>query len=110
MIETKVRNILAANLSVPVYMEEPREPDPSYVILSKTGTFREDRIIDSTFMAKCYGPSQYEAAQLCDDLIAALDVLEADPDVGSVSINSDGDNTDTVTKRYRYQCIFVVTH
>lgn len=110
MIEIKVRDFFAENLSVPVYMEDPETPDDSYVVLSKTGTYRANRIIDSTFMCKSYAPSKLEAARLNDSVTSILEDLKADPDIGSVFINSDGDDTDTVTKRYRYQCVFVVTH
>ena len=115
MIEDKVQDFLSAKLSVPVYMEIPQNPPVKMIVLEKTGGGLESKVINtSVIAAKSYGKSLYDAAELNDEVKAAvldgIDGLITLDDVLKVELNSDYNFTDTTTKKYRYQAIFIVTH
>lgn len=115
MIEDKVLDFLSAKMSVPVYMEIPKNPPVRMIVLEKTGGGLDSKVINtSVIAAQSYGKSLYDAAQLNNELKAAvfdgIDGLISLDDVLRVELNSDYNFTDTTTKKYRYQMIFVVTH
>lgn len=110
MIEVILLNYLNDRLGVPAYMEEPTTPPASYVLLERTGSQDVDCIETATFALQSYGPSLYDAAVLNSEVKALLrQAVELDT-ISGVYINSDYNFTDTETKRYRYQCVAVVTH
>jgi hypothetical protein len=52
----------------------------------------------------------FEAATLNEQVKQAVfDSVSLD-EITAVSLNSDYNYTDTATKRYRYQAVFVITH
>ena len=115
MIENKIQNFLSAKLSVPVYMEIPKNPPVRMIVLEKTGGgFNSQRLNTSTIAAKSYGKSIYDAAELNEELKDAMldgqDGLITLDEVLRVDLNSDYNFTDTTTKKYRYQAVFIVTH
>ena len=114
MIEDKVKEFLESKLSVPVLMEVPKGPAPSFVVIEKTGSSQINLVSTSILTIQSYAPSLYEAALLNDqvkdwmlDGMVGLGALER---IAKVSLNSDYNFTDTSTKRYRYQALFEVTH
>lgn len=114
MIEDKVRDFLESKLSVPVLMEVPKGPPPSYVVIEKTGGSQVNLVSSSILTIQSYAPSLYEAALLNDqvkdwmlDGIKGLITLD---EVTNVSLNGDYNYTDSSTKKYRYQALFEVTH
>lgn len=114
MIEDKVREFLESKLSVPVLMEVPKGPEPSFVVIEKTGSSQINLVSTSILTIQSYAPSLYEAALLNDlvkdwmlDGMVGLITLDR---VSNVSLNSDYNYTDTSTKKYRYQALFEVTH
>lgn len=113
MIETTILDYLNSvqDLDVPVYMEVPKNPPANFYLLDKTGSTLTNHIYRSTFAIQSYAPSLYEAAEANDmikDLM--LDGLLEEPDIVSVTLNSDYDFSDTQTKRYRYQAVFDIVH
>ena len=52
----------------------------------------------------------YDAAALNMEVKTAIKNAVELPSVSAVYINSDYNFTDTETKRYRYQCVAVITH
>ena len=114
MIEDKVREFLESKLSVPVLMEVPKGPEPSFVVIEKTGSSQINLVSTSILTIQSYAPSLYEAALLNDlvkdwmlDGMVGLITLDR---VSNVSLNSDYNYTDTSTKRYRYQAVFEIIH
>ena len=114
MIEDKVREFLKSKLSVPVLMEVPKGPAPSFVVIEKTGSSQINLVSTSILTIQSYAPSLFEAALLNDlvkdwmlDGMVGLITLDR---VSNVSLNSDYNYTDTSTKKYRYQALFEVTH
>lgn len=110
MIEKTILDYLDEHLSVPVYMEEPINKPASYVLIERTGSSESDLIESTTLALQSYGASLYDAAVLNMAVKARIKQAVELPTVSAVYINSDYNFTDTETKRYRYQCVAVVTH
>lgn len=110
MIEKTILDYLGEHLSVPVYMEEPISKPASYVLIERTGSSESDLIETTTLALQSYGASLYDAAVLNMAVKARIKQAVELPSVSAVYINSDYNFTDTETKRYRYQCVAVVTH
>ena len=110
MIEKTVLAYLSETLAVPVYMEIPADPPQTFVVLEKTGSSRTNRVTSATFAAQSYAPSMLQAAELNELVKTAFDGMIALPEIGGVSLNSDYNFTDSRTKKYRYQCVYVVTY
>jgi hypothetical protein len=110
MIEKTILDYLGEHLSVPVYMEEPINKPASYVLIERTGSSESDLIESTTLALQSYGASLYDAAVLNMAVKARIKQAVELPSVSTVYINSDYNFTDTETKRYRYQCVAVVTH
>ena len=110
MIEKTILDYLDEHLSVPVYMEEPINKPASYVLIERTGSSESDLIETTTLALQSYGASLYDAAVLNMAVKARIKQAVELPSVSAVYINSDYNFTDTETKRYRYQCVAVVTH
>lgn len=110
MIEKTILDYLGEHLTVPVYMEEPIDKPASYVLIERTGSSESDLIESTTLALQSYGASLYDAAVLNMAVKARIKQAVELPSVSAVYINSDYNFTDTETKRYRYQCVAVVTH
>ena len=110
MIEKTILDYLGEHLTVPVYMEEPIDKPASYVLIERTGSSESDLIESTTLALQSYGASLYDAAVLNMAVKARIKQAVELPTVSAVYINSDYNFTDTETKRYRYQCVAVVTH
>ena len=110
MIEKTILDYLGEHLSVPVYMEEPIDKPASYVLIERTGSSESDLIESTTLALQSYGASLYDAAALNMAVKSRIKQAVELPSVSAVYINSDYNFTDTETKRYRYQCVAVVTH
>lgn len=110
MIEKTILDYLDEHLTVPVYMEEPINKPASYVLIERTGSSESDLIESTTLALQSYGASLYDAAALNMAVKARIKQAVELPSVSAVYINSDYNFTDTETKRYRYQCVAVVTH
>jgi hypothetical protein len=110
MIEKTILDYLGEHLSVPVYMEEPIDKPASYVLIERTGSSESDLIESTTLALQSYGASLYDAAALNMAVKARIKQAVELPSVSAVYIKADYNFTDTETKRYRYQCVAVVTH
>ena len=110
MIEKTILDYLGEHWTVPVYMEEPINKPASYVLIERTGSSESDLIETTTLALQSYGASLYDAAVLNMAVKARIKQAVELPSVSAVYINSDYKFTDTETKRYRYQCVAVVTH
>lgn len=110
MIEQTILDYLSARLGVPVYMEVPSTPPPSFVVLEKTGSGRANHISRATLAVQSYAPTLLEAAQLNEAVKAAMDNAIDLDEVSRSALNSDYNFTDPQTKRYRYQAVYDITH
>ena len=114
MLIEKVINDYLNNLEeglAPSYTEMPKTFPGKCYLIEKTGDSRKDHINRATITIQSYGGSLYEAATLNDAIkdIMLNDLIQLE-DVSGVKLNSDYNYTDTTTKRYRYQAVFLVTY
>lgn len=110
MIETTVLNYLNEALTVPVKMEVPANPPQKFVVLEKAGSSRENHLNTATITAQSYAGSLAEAAELNEEVKTAIDnMIELDT-ISACRLNSDYNFTDTSKKKYRYQCVYVITY
>lgn len=110
MIERILRNYLEGGLKIPVRAERPEAPPDKYVVVTKTGSGRNNYINSAVFAIQSYAPSMYEAMELNEqvkELMADFDDIDC---ICSAKLNSDYNFTDLSTKSYRYQAVFDITH
>lgn len=110
MIEITVRDFLAENLPVPVYMEFPADPVSQFVVLRKGDSSRKDWLRSAMFVADSYGGSLLEAARLNEQVKVAMAGLT---DLGEISASKpagDYPAFDERNKRYRYQAVYNITY
>lgn len=110
MIEKIMLDYLSETLSVPVYMEEPETKPSTYVLLEKIGSSETNHIPVANMAVQSYGASLIEAAALNEIVKTAIKDSVQLTEISAVRLNSDYNFTDTETKRYRYQTIFVITY
>lgn len=109
MIETLLIDYLDSNLDVFVGMESP-EQVADYVIVDKTGSSRQNKIVTSTIAIQSYGATLYEAMVLNDKVARVMDGFAELGEVISVRLDTDYNFTNTATKQYRWQAVYQITH
>ena len=110
MIETIILEHLSARLDVQTGMELPPDPPDRCVVVEKTGSSVENGIYTALIIVQSYGRSLLAAAELNEQVKAAMNELPDLDEVCSCALNSDYNYTDPAQKRYRYQAVFDVTH
>lgn len=110
MIETLVIDYLSETLkNVSIYAEVPANAPTEFVVVEKTGSSRENYVESATFAIQSYSDSLANAAALNDLVKAAMYEIITEDEFSAVRLNSDYNFTDTASKRYRYQAVFVLT-
>lgn len=110
MIEARIIEYLAETLDIPVYAEVPEAAEGEFLVVEKTGSARANYLDEATIAVQSYADSLADAAFLNQRVKAAMLNLWTLDDVSAVRLNSDYNFTDTTTRRYRYQGVFVVTY
>lgn len=110
MIETTVLNYLSEELAEPCYMEVPAEPPATFVVIDKTGSSRLNLVNEATLAIQSYAATKAQAAELNERVKSAMDNIITLADIGGVKLNSDYNFTNTQTKKYRYQAVYVLTY
>ena len=109
MIAKDLLDYLGEALSVGVYMESLEELT-NYILLDQTGSSRNDHIITTTIAVQSYAPSLYEAMVLNESVKAAMEGFAQLANVTRVELDTDYNFTNTVTKQYRWQAVYNITH
>ena len=110
MIEKILRDYLLEVLSVPVYMQKPeRLTENEYIIIEKTGSSATNHIETATVAIQSYSSSLYGAAVINKAVKQAMRDAEALDDIAGIRLNTDYNFSDTATKQYRYQAVFVIS-
>ena len=109
MIAKDLLDYLGEALSVGVYMESPEELT-NYILLDQTGSSRNDHIITTTIAVQSYAPSLYEAMVLNESVKAAMEGFAQLANVTRVELDTDYNFTNTATKQYRWQAVYLITH
>ena len=112
MIEKIIYDFLnTLDLSASVYTEMPKDVPSKLFLIERTGGNITDHIKMANIAIKSYADTLYDAIVLNEEIKQAMleDLIKLD-DISGVKLNSDYNFTDTTTKRYRYQAVFVVTY
>lgn len=109
MIAKTLLDYLDATLDVPVVMEAP-EQTAGYVLIDQTGSSRTNHIITTTFAIQSYGATLYQAMLLNDEIKDAMVGFAELNEVTSVVLETDYNFTNTATKQYRWQAVYLITH
>ena len=111
MIETIIKSFLETKTSVPVRFERSPEMPAKCIVLEKTGGSYNEQIYTATMAVQSYGKTLAEAAALNANVVDwMLSIRDTETNVFNISLNSDYNYTDSATKRYRYQAVFVITY
>lgn len=107
MIEKLVRDFFREKLKMDIFFEYPKNyKNKSFIVVEKTGSFSNNRLLSATFAIQSYGDSLYMAALNNEKVKEAMEFLANDKRIGSVKLNSDYNFTDVEMKKYRYQAVF----
>ena len=109
MIAKILLDYLNEHLSVPAYMEAHSELT-DYVLIDQTGSSRENQITTTTLAIQSYGDTLYNAMLLSESVKQAMDGFLQLPQVARVELQTDYNFTNTTTKQYRWQAVFLITH
>ena len=109
MIAKTLLDYLDSTLSVPVMMEAP-EQTTGYVLIDQTGSSRTNHITTTTFAIQSYGSSLYNAMLLNDEVKDAMVGFAELGNVTRVELQTDYNYTNTATKQYRWQAVYLITH
>lgn len=91
--------------------EEPEKPPAVYLVVGKVGSGHENHIDSAVITVRSYAPSMEQAAVLNKRVKHTMlyELPELDDIVG-VYLNSDYPQTESETKRYRYQAVYDITY
>ena len=109
MIAKTLLDYLDGALDVPVVMEAP-EQTTGYVLIDQTGSSRTNHIITTTFAIQSYGASLYDAMVLNDEVKDAMVGFAELDEITRVELETDYNYTNTATKQYRWQAVYLITH
>lgn len=91
---------------IPVYVTEPEEPGPKYILIQKTGSSRSNKIRRATIAIQSIGTSMEDVIELNEQVIVAMLDSISLTNVSKCELNSDYNFTDPRTRRFRYQAVF----
>ena len=93
------------------YGEEPEKPPAVYLVVGKVGSGHENHIDSAVITIRSYAVSMEQAAALNKQVKHTMlyELPELD-DIAGVYLNSDYNNTDPETRRYRYQAVYDITY
>ena len=109
MIAKTLLDYLGQSLDVPVVMEAP-EQTTGYVLIDQTASSRTNHIVTTTFAIQSYGASLYEAMLLNEEVKEAMVGFAELDNVTRVELQTDYNFTNTATKQYRWQAVYLITH
>lgn len=110
MIEEILRDYLLEALDVPVYLQRQEDKQAVYLVIEKTGSSQTNHLPTATVAIQSYAPTLYGAAALNQELIGVMEDAVSLDVITAVRLNSDYNFTDTASKTYRYQAVFVLTY
>ena len=110
MIEKTILDYLNDNLNVSVYMEVPDDPPANFIVIERIGSSRVDLLNSASFAIQSYSDTLYKTVELNEAVKDAMMRIKELDNISSCTLDRDYNFTDTSTKRYRYQALFIITH
>ena len=107
MIESILVDYLGTELDVPVFVMLPDElPQGNFIVIDRTGTTEQNKIIAYDIAVQSYGDTALSAAELNESVIEAMDELLEDDRFSRIHLNNSYMFTDITRKLPRYQSTF----
>ena len=110
LIEEFVVHYLDTELTVPVSGAVPSPLPATFVTVERTGGSASNKLRTATLAIQAWAESIDEAANLCADVVEAMDGIIAEDEISRCTLNASYNFTDTTTKHCRYQAVFDVVH
>lgn len=106
-IEQRIIEYLSEELeNIPVVAE--RIDQAEYVLVDKTGSGMNNRLLSATIALQSYSDTLYKASNLNERVKMCMDDFAKCTDISKSKLNSDYNSTDTTKKAYRYQAVYDV--
>ncbi|MCR4711477.1 MAG: hypothetical protein K5707_04185 [Clostridia bacterium] len=109
MVEKIICDYLTATVA-PAYPEMPEEMPERLILVERTGGGITNRLRNATIAIQSYAPTLFEAAELNEEVLTAMEQIVWDTHIGRAQLNSNYNYTDPTTKRYRYQAVYDVVY
>lgn len=109
MIAKTLLDFLGEDLDIGVYLEQPSD-ETGYILIDQTGSSQTNHITTTTLAIQSYAPSLYEAMVLNDRIKGAMERFAQLNEVARVELETDYNFTNTTTKQYRWQAVYLITH
>lgn len=109
MIAMTLLDFLDEDLDIGVYLEQPSD-ETDYILIDQTGSSQTNHITTTTLAIQSYAPSLYEAMVLNDRVKGAMERFAQLNEVARVELETDYNFTNTTTKQYRWQAVYLITH
>lgn len=109
MIAKTLLDFLGEDLDIGVYLEQPTNVT-DYILIDQTGSSQTNHITTTTLAIQSYAPSLYEAMVLNDRVKGAMERFAQLNEVARVELETDYNFTNTTTKQYRWQAVYLITH
>ena len=95
-----------------VYLEVPKDVPERYIVIEKTGSWRENMIDNASFAVQSISAnSLLEAAQTNWDVKQAMQEFAFNsPDIYSCKLDTDYNFTNPLTHEYRYQAVYNINY
>jgi len=94
-----------------VFAEVPVNPPSKYIVISKTSGREEDRIESSTVAIRSISnKSLQESAEIHEAVKTAMRNIPDNVPIMRAELNSDYNFTNTETKEYRYQAVYILNY
>lgn len=111
MIEKTILDNLKQGLNIPCFFIYPKDDKiTEFVIIEKTGSGKNNHLINSTFTFQSYSKSVYDAVVLNEKVKKEVENLIKLNEISKVELNSDYNFTDQERKKHRYQAVFDIYH
>lgn len=113
MFEKIMRDYLDSRMSVPVYLERPKDPPQKFVLIERTGAREVDHIQYATLAVQSIADRLYDAIELNEEAIEAVKGAVELEEIGSVYLNSFYNFTNRYQAdrdEHRYQAIFEIVY
>lgn len=112
VIEARIIQYLSQELEgVGVYGEVPKDLPEKFVIVSKSGGSRSNRVSKAFITVLSYDTTMAKAATLSENVVnTLLEMPGSSANVSSVRLNSETNYTDTTRRQPRYQAVFEVVY
>ena len=110
MIEKTILDFLNERMREPVLAEIPANPAAEYVLVVKAGGTTRDFLSTSQIVIVSTGKTLQRAAKSHESVKSIMSSLTELDDVTKVKLLEEGNTTDPLAKRHRYQGVYEITH